>query len=458
MAGWLVFLCGRNLPLSPKSGANGCRQNCDLNSESLSPTKRKINARQATTIIAMPKRKRNESIPRSKDAPPATRAERMLEDGQRNVAGALKLCQRFERQKLGRRVKDATAAADSDSAKTLDRLNREIQALKVWRKSWTLVPSSLVQTLDFDVVARHHIQRLLLRIKTIASSNVLPDGFKDQKFPSLDDDMRTLLARLYKAKAVKAATDSLVASFRALVAASLPAKAPSVDDPPREADQGVTPAALRQSKDEDEPQHVDRRAISISPSPSPESSFDGLSDDEDAAPRARSKASTFLPSLSAVGYVSGSDSDASSVTSEVAPRRNRRGQRARRAIAEKKHGARAKHLLQAANRNNGGGVNSRGSGWDPRRGAVDVAARDEKQPLVNAERAKMMAGRPFVKPGAAAAQARPPVEKRAKLPVQSARNRDDKGPIHPSWAAKKQQKAAEKNSTRKFEGQRIVFD
>jgi hypothetical protein len=76
----------------------------------------------------MPKRKRNEL---EKDAPPVSRAERLLDDGQRNVAGALKVCQRFERQKLGRRVKDATTAGDGDSAKTLERLDREIQALKV---------------------------------------------------------------------------------------------------------------------------------------------------------------------------------------------------------------------------------------------------------------------------------------------------------------------------------------
>ena len=75
----------------------------------------------------MPKRKRNEP---ENDAPPANRAERLLADGQRNVAGALKVCQRFERQKLGRRVKDATA--DGDAGKdTLERLNREIEALKV---------------------------------------------------------------------------------------------------------------------------------------------------------------------------------------------------------------------------------------------------------------------------------------------------------------------------------------
>jgi hypothetical protein len=297
-------------------------------------------------------------------------------------------------------------------------------------------------------------------VKTIASSDVLPDAFKDEKFPALDDDTKTLLARLYKAKAVKAATDSLVASFRALIAASQPAKAPSDDDPPPDADEDASLAATPQPKAEDKPLRADRRAASLSPPPS----SDGLSDDgdEDAAQRARARASTFIPSLSAVGYLSGSDSDASSVASDVAPRRNRRGQRARRAIAEKKHGARAKHLLkQAAAAKDGAAANSRGSGWDPRRGAVDVTARDEKQPLVNAERARMMAGRPFVKPGAA--QAAPAAEKvprdgQARAPARSARDRDDKGPIHPSWAAKKQQKAVEKNSMRKFEGQRIVFD
>jgi hypothetical protein len=60
-----------------------------------------------------------------------SRAERLLDDGQRSVANALKLCQRFERQKLGRRVKDATAENGDSSAKSLDRLNREIKALKV---------------------------------------------------------------------------------------------------------------------------------------------------------------------------------------------------------------------------------------------------------------------------------------------------------------------------------------
>jgi hypothetical protein len=79
-------------------------------------------------IVGMPKRKRDESAPRGKPVPTA---ERLLDDGRRNVAGALKVCQRFERQKLGRRVKDTTAAGDEDSVKTLERLNREIQALKV---------------------------------------------------------------------------------------------------------------------------------------------------------------------------------------------------------------------------------------------------------------------------------------------------------------------------------------
>lgn len=309
----------------------------------------------------------------------------------------------------------------------------------------------------------------MLRIKTISSSDLLPDGFKSQTFPALDDDTRTLLARLYKAKAVKAATDAIVASFRQLIAESSPSKLPSDEDAPPDADQ----KAIQESHppNDDESNGSEHREASVSPTPSPEPSNAFSSDDDDVgedAPRpVRGRTSAFLPSLSAVGYLSDPDSDASSVASDVAPRRNRRGQRARRAIAEKKHGARAKHLLQQQQRQQsaagGGGGGSRSSGWDARRGAVavaDGAARDPKQPLVNAERAKMMAGQRFVKPerGETTRPAKPPMQRQEVPPAKTARNRDDKGPIHASWAAKKQQKAAEKNATRKFEGQRIVFD
>jgi hypothetical protein len=293
--------------------------------------------------------------------------------------------------------------------------------------------SSLVQSIDFDAVARHHIHRVLLKIKTIASSGLLPEAFKSQTFAAFDDDTTTLLARLYKAQAVKASRDSLVTSFRDLIADSLPPKPPLDEDVPQDISQDPITTHSNVAKDEDKSPSVESRKISVSPSTSPEPFADLSDSDTQHAPNR--KASAFLPSLSAVGYASGSESDASDVNSEIAPRRNRRGQRARRAIAEKKHGTKAKHLQTDGS--------SRGSGWDARRGAVAAAAdrssRAPRQP-------------PAYATGANA------IPKQAEPSMQIARERDDKGPIHASWAAKKQQKAAEKNSTQKFQGKRIVFD
>ncbi|KAJ8509233.1 hypothetical protein ONZ45_g8574 [Pleurotus djamor] len=54
-------------------------------------------------------------------------------------------------------------------------------------------------------------------------------------------------------------------------------------------------------------------------------------------------ASTFLPSLS-VGYIRGdSDTDSDAGAADIQPKKNRRGQRARRAIWEKKYGKHANH-------------------------------------------------------------------------------------------------------------------
>lgn len=82
-------------------------------------------------------------------------------------------------------------------------------------------------------------------------------------------------------------------------------------------------------------------------------------DDEDkaspAAASTRTKApssSTFLPSL-AVGYVRGSDESFSDSEAQVADgtRKNRRGQRARRAIWEKKYGHNANHVKKEHEKN-----------------------------------------------------------------------------------------------------------
>jgi hypothetical protein len=144
--------------------------------------------------------------------------------------------------------------------------------------------------------------------------------------------------------------------------------------------------------------------------------------------------STFLPSLMG-GYISGSESSASEI--DVAPeRKNRRGQRARQAIWEKKYGEKAKHLQKPAK--------GRDAGWDLKRGAVDGDSKPWKRgirnPLLDKSRAS----------GANETELGPP--KKEPPP----RKRDDAGQLHPSWEARRLAKA--KEQTAAFQGKKITFD
>ncbi|KAK8116154.1 hypothetical protein PG984_012656 [Apiospora sp. TS-2023a] len=196
--------------------------------------------------------------------------------------------------------------------------------------------------------------------------------------------------------------------------------------------------------------------------------------------------STFLPSLMG-GYVSGSESDASDL--DVAPaRNNRRGQRARQAIWEKKFKQDAKHLNKPKD--------SRDDGWDAKRGAVGnehgapwkqgiksaFDKRDKpsepapegvhpdrqrnfnesgpsKPPHRNSRDSapSTLPHRSFgssagpsrsFEPAAAAAPKPPPKPVKPK--------RDDTGPLHATWEMAKAQK--EKMASAKFAGKKITFD
>ncbi|KAH7020859.1 Bud-site selection protein [Microdochium trichocladiopsis] len=74
--------------------------------------------------------------------------------------------------------------------------------------------------------------------------------------------------------------------------------------------------------------------------------------------------SAFLPTLMG-GYISNSESEASDLDIAPSAKKNRRGQRARQAIWEKKYGDKAKHFSKPQ-----ASQNARDLGWDPRRGAV----------------------------------------------------------------------------------------
>ncbi|KAF2271334.1 Bud-site selection protein [Westerdykella ornata] len=167
-------------------------------------------------------------------------------------------------------------------------------------------------------------------------------------------------------------------------------------------------------------------------------------DDTKPAPKAKAKkaagkpsTSTFLPSLSHAAYYSGSESEASDLDIDIAPKKNRRGQRARQKIWEKKYGEKAKHKQKE----------ERNKGWDPKRGAVseDRRGRGGREGRGSAKDS-MRTGRGPQRSG----------ENLRELGPRRVAKRDDTGPLHPSWQAAKA--AKEKELMAKPQGTKIVFD
>ena len=149
--------------------------------------------------------------------------------------------------------------------------------------------------------------------------------------------------------------------------------------------------------------------------------------------------STFLPSLTMGGYWSGSESPPEDDV-EIAPKKNRRGQRARQQLWEKKYGASAKHLQKQKN-------NDRNQGWNLQRGAQSDDGRYQKRA---SKRGNMLLRRDSTQRSVASDANKVEVNPRRSRP------RDDMGSLHPSWQAAKL--AKEKKQSASFQGKKTVFD
>ncbi|KAG6361502.1 hypothetical protein INS49_009729 [Diaporthe citri] len=197
--------------------------------------------------------------------------------------------------------------------------------------------------------------------------------------------------------------------------------------------------------DEDGSSDSEEVSVSVSVSESGSESASESESDSDVSAispppktlRKEPKKGGYLPSLMG-GYISGSESDASDIDVAPAARKNRRGQRARQAIWEKKFKAKAKHLSQEKA--------GRDSGWDLKRGAVDGSDRTPWKKGIKAPFERRSDGQRDEQEHAA------PEPRRPRPPTK----KDDEGPLHPSWEARK--KAKEAQQTAAFQGKKITFD
>lgn len=158
------------------------------------------------------------------------------------------------------------------------------------------------------------------------------------------------------------------------------------------------------------------------------------------------KDAAFLPSLMMGGYWSGSESEpeeddevAAAATGSKPQRKNRMGQQARRALWEKKFGARAKHVqeeqLKADKKNR-----SKNSGWDARRGATD-----------DGDKPRWAAG----KWGTQQRQYTDSSRNNDEKDVSKEKDKKSVG-LHPSWEAAR--KAKQEKAQASFQGKKITFD
>ncbi|CAI7588033.1 unnamed protein product [Penicillium bialowiezense] len=446
----------------------------------------------------MPKRKLDELSappprPRASDTRKmsihGTRLTQMYENGVQMISRGLKISRGFERQKLSRREKTAKAQKDD---KALARLKEEIDILK---------------GLDYQVVSERYLFKQLVKTKRIAETRTFGE-FSAVKKVSQEGPKSTaeanILARLFKSTPVQKEIPGIMAGIRKLLKideapagkqnesgkkekASKKKSAKDEDDSESEAetttktrrgeqvsrsddmeisgpdesgDEGLSQFDARlapgsdsdadsESGDEDEEDANEISDISRSPSPD----FSG----EDSPPPKKAKATkgtaapatntTFLPSLMAGGYWSGSEEATDEEADAQPKRKNRMGQQARRALWEKKFGTGANHVKQEQKNEQMAakfGYGGRDNGWDAKRGATEGGrgrggkrggfgggfGRSNRDDNAGAQPGSQKPGKPSGPP-------------------------KDEGPLHPSWEAKRK---AKEQAPAAFSGKKVTFD
>jgi hypothetical protein len=462
----------------------------------------------------MPKRKRGEDEENQGDDDRAqkirkTRFRAKIEQGNKSIASALKLARGFERQKLGRRQKTA-----KNDPKELLRLKEEVLALKaldLGRTAEKYLFKQLAKTKRIrespTFIAMYGTDPVPEAPKPGAEANVVGRLINSNPMKEvMPDIMRRILGCLGLEIVVDPESGKSNESKQPPAKQKAIARSRSSEEDEFggfSAEEGETdltsmnlrnrPSRVDESEDDEMAEYEDRLAsdsstdsesapsnsfqasskalnsanrhpllvddISLSPSPEPE-----------PVPRSSAKAAkatvkpsgttTFLPSLMMGGYYSGSDSDdggdaypqSGKDLLQPKQRKNRRGQRARQEIAEKKYGKNANHLKKlAANE-----VQSRDAGWDARKGATEgrdrgrgfgnrMGGRGTNRRLTGANGDAVVGRRDF---GAGNHQVQAKAQEKEKK----------EGPLHPSWEAAKKRKEQGLGKTAAFVGKKVTFD
>ncbi|KAH7322098.1 Bud-site selection protein [Rhizoctonia solani] len=413
----------------------------------------------------------------------------------KEAAQAAKKAKAFEVQRTVKKLKDARQKAPDDApglekkleaAKALDHtalarisLSRKIQKIKTLAEnpmvqaalaevdipSFESVTGEAKQAVLSSKILAGEVGRLCTALKELVEPPVAktpePDNGSEAEEEE-EKEWKGVLSDRDEGEDWDEAPDS-AALESALSKLGIPFDSVSHDLPPEsDSDSETDSVVLDEDEDEEdvddgaswESGSVDsegnvRRAVSISSS--------GSSLPPKKQPKTTNKTeSRFLPSL-ATGFIRG-DSDGSDIEdADAAPeRKNRRGQRARKAIWEKKYGKNANHVKKAREEAvvRGRGRGRGRGGFSAGTGRGGYSAADGRGGAHGTSRGGAPAGR--------GGRFRPPP---APLPTTQdsgwqqrppKKEKEDK-PIHPSWIAKQKLKSKESIGAAP-QGKKIVFD
>jgi hypothetical protein len=406
---------------------------------------------------------------------------------QKPLVVALRIAAGLERQKFSRRKKTSQQKKDSKAVarldaeyailKTLDlnklaeqHLRKVIGKVKSLRESDALPESAKVIEKGEHDPALLNVQARLYKVdavrkvvdETIDDLKDIVGGAATAKEPVNGEKREDKASKRKKTEREGTPQDvgdedsDMFAAFDARIAApssgdddsedslSDGLRPPSVEGSESQGDYDLDGNSQSESEETGPPSHEfdDEKDNHMSGSSASDSSNAGSESDSDEAsiplPKAERKVrevqsrseSTFIPALSHAAYYSGTDSEASDLDADLAPRKNRRGQRARQKIWEQKYGEKAQHVQKQDQ--------ERSKGWDAKRGAVGDRKRGRGDTGAPGGRGPTRTGE----------NAMPLGPKKTK--------RDDTGSLHPSWLAAKA--AKEKKVDAKPQGKKVVFD
>ena len=460
-----------------------------------------------------------------------SRLRARFDNGVQELTAQLKLARGFDRQKMTRRIKQA----GSDKSK-LDRLESEVQVLKDLNERKIARNYLLKQCIRTKrIAAADAFQSLFAgsRVKpsgSVAEGNVLGRLFKSnpvtEVLPGIMKGIREVVGadKPLDATVGKNADVENTDARRASVELAFGA-----DDEAEEDFEGFSDAFEKESPEnlDDELMNIHNSRIAASSEDEAEEGYirgqdhdrdhdsmeittdeddqdseaelpsSSVSEDEVDVPQSKmqsikstptmSASTSFLPSLMHGGYYSGSDSDGDGAANDgynpdkayaasaAKPRNNRRGQRARQAIAVKKHGFKAKHLLKV---NGADGVHGdrqrligsgnriatgkeRNDGWDAKRGAVESSKTREPRIMRGAKPANRSERRMGAAKGKIGGKSTGANADLIGIKARSGRKEPvgKSGKLHPSWEAARKRKLETANAgPGNFAGKKITFD